>query len=333
MVDRELTPAAGDHALHAFAVRAHDASKRERIDQNANATVQALTEAGVDVLLLKGAALAQTLYRREETRGYGDTDLLVRPSAVKFAGQILTGLGYRSVEEVKGIDDLAGVLHAETWSRVDPREGNLTIDLHHRLVGCEAPEEAAFDVLFGRRATVELGDGTVYAPDRAGLALHLALHLAHHGPGDLKAAADLERGLERWPVETWSEAAAIASELEAVESFAAGLALTDPGDRLLAALGLEAPGARLWAIQNRKLRPRGTFHLEAFREAAGARARLGLIRRSLFPPRAWIRWEYRWAARGRLPLAIGYARHIARAPGWATRAWRYARAARRAGRV
>ena len=330
MVGGDLTPGAGDDALRDFASRARDASRREEIDRDASTAVTALTEAGVDVLLLKGAALARTLYRHGETRTYGDADLLVRPSAIDRARQTLTGLGYRSIEELKGIDDVAGVLHAENWSRLDPSLGNLTIDLHRRLAGCDAPAESAFDLLFARRAPVELGGRAVYTFDEPGLALHVALHVAHHGPADLKATADLERGLERWPVETWREAAGLASELEAVESLATGLALIPSGVWLLAQLGVAPSASRLWGIENRRRRPRGTFHLEAWHEASGASARLSVLRRALFPPPAWIRWEYPWAGKGAVRLGLAYTLHVVRAPRWALRAWRYARRARAA---
>jgi hypothetical protein len=332
LVDRDLRRGRDERALHEFAARARNSSGREQIDRDALTALQALTEAGVDVLLLKGAALAGNLYRHKEARGYADADLLVRPSAVAWAGQILAGLGYRSVDEVRGVEDVAGSIHAETWSRRTPERGLMAIDLHRRLAGCAGPEDSAFDVLFARREPVVLAGRMVHGLDQTAMALHLALHIAQHGPGDVKAAADLERGLERWRVETWREAAALASELDAVESFAAGLALTSSGARMLAQLELEPSGARLWAIQNRASRPRGTFHLQAFTEAAGASVKLSLIRRALLPPAAWIRWEYSWAGRGGLRLAIAYALHIARAPSWALRAWRYARRARMAGR-
>jgi Uncharacterised nucleotidyltransferase len=330
----ELTPGDQDEVLRDFATRARDASRREQIDQDARTVITALTDARIDVLLLKGAALARTLYRREETRTYGDADLLVRPSALHRARETLVGLGYRSVEAVRGIDNLAGVLHAENWSRLrlDSSLGNLTIDLHHRLAGCDAPPEAVFDRLFASRAPIELAGSTVYTLDRAGLTLHLVLHLAHHGPADLKAAGDLERGLERWPVETWREAAALALELDAVDSFAAGLSLIPAGAELLANLGLAASAGRLWTIHNRGLRPRGTFHLQAWKEAPGISARLSLTRRALFPPRAWIRWEYPWSAPGGPRLALAYALHVGRAPTWALRAWWYRRRVRAAAR-
>jgi hypothetical protein len=94
-------------------------------------------------------------------------------------------------------------------------------------------------------------------------------------------------------------------------------------------LALPEADALLWAIANRDARPRGTFHVRALTEARGLRERVGLVRRALFPPRAWILWEHRWAAGGRNRLLAAYAIHILRSPLWAVRAWRFRRRAER----
>jgi hypothetical protein len=88
-----------------------------------------------------------------------------------------------------------------------------------------------------------------------------------------------------------------------------------------------------WAITNRDARPRGTFHLQALAEGRGAAQRLDILRRSLFPRREWITWEYPWARdAGRAALVAAYAIHLLRAPIVAARAWRYRSRERRAGR-
>ena len=71
--------------------------------------------------------------------------------------------------------------------------------------------------------------------------------------------------------------------------------------------------------------------LEALAEAGGLGDRLAILRRALLPSRAWIMHEHAWARTGRLRLIAAYAWHLARAPAWAARAWRFRRRARRAG--
>jgi hypothetical protein len=57
--------------------------------------------------------------------------------------------------------------------------------------------------------------------------------------------------------------------------------------------------------------------------ARGWANKLAVLRRSLKPDRRWIAVEYASAKRGGLWLALGYARHLVRAPLWAVRAWRF----------
>jgi len=283
--------------------------------------------AAVDVepLLLKGAALARTLYRRDESRGYFDVDLLVPSEDLSAVGQVLDDMGYRNVTELQGVDDVAGILHAQMWAQSVPEFGNLSFDLHWLLYGCEAPPQLVWETLSARHMFIDVAGRRVRTLDRPGLALHLALHTAQHGPDDLKAAADLNRGLERWSPEIWCQAADLAAELRAVEAFAAGLRLVPGGDLLARRLELPAADALLWQIAHRGERPRGTLHLQAFTEAQGLTERMKLLRRSLLPRRAWIVWEQPQAARSRGRLFAAYCAHILRAPAWAARAWRFRR--------
>jgi hypothetical protein len=207
---------------------------------------------------------------------------------------------------LRGIDDVGGSLHAEDFSAAVDGLGNVAIDLHWRLHGLEAPPAHAWNVLSAHRTVGEVAGRDVRTLDRAGLALHLALHAAQHGPGDLKAIGDLERGLDRWPHGTWCQAARLAHQLRGTEAFAAGLALVPAGASLGRKLRLPHPDALLREIADRDSRPRGTFHLDAFTRAGSVGERLDVLRRSLLPPRAWIAWEYRWADGRRLRIAAAY---------------------------
>lgn len=312
-------------ALQDFAVRAREAARTARLDAALVEVLDGCAAVGVEPLLLKGAALARTLYRNDESRGYFDIDLLVAPEDLSAVGQVLGGLGYRNVSDLRGVDDVAGILHAQIWARLLPEFGNLTVDLHWQLDGCEAPAHIVWQALSARHRLIEVAGRRVRTLDRPGLALHLALHVAQHGPEDLKAAADLNRGLERWSPEIWSQAAELAAELGAVEAFAAGLRLVPGGGLVARRLELPAADALLWQIEHSGERPRGHFHLQAFTEARGLRERMNLLRRSLLPRRAWIVWEHPEAGRSRLRLFAAYCVHILRAPAWAIRAWRFRR--------
>ena len=218
--------------LEEFAVRASTAARTSRLDAAAAEVVHALAEVGVQPLLLKGAALARTLYRSDETRGYFDIDLLVSPDAVRAAGRVLHGLGYRNVTALQGVEGVAGSVHAEMWSALLPDFGNLTVDLHWRLEGCEVPPETAWSVLEAEHAVIELAGRDVRTLSRPGLASTWPSMRLNTDTSDLKAIADLSRGIERWPPEVWGRATGLARELAATEAFGAGLRLVPEGELL-----------------------------------------------------------------------------------------------------
>ncbi|MBA3747236.1 MAG: hypothetical protein H0W96_07035, partial [Solirubrobacterales bacterium] len=127
----------------------------------------------------------------------------------------------------------------------------------------------------------------------------------------------------------WRGAAQLADELMARDAFAAGLRLSPEGAKLADELGLPQSAELSWAIRNRAIRPRGTFHIQGFIDAGGWRERAHVVRRSLLPKPAWICAQTPWARRGGPALIAAYAMHIARAPLWALRAWHFNRRARR----
>jgi hypothetical protein len=315
--------------LREFAARASNLRPLPVLDRAAGEALTALDHAGVDALLLKGPVLAQRLYREDEHRSYLDIDLLVDPQQLERAHAVLRGLGYDNDKtNYAGVDDFLGVLHAESWVSLT----GCGIDLHWRLAGCDAAPAAAWRLLHDRRQTITVGGHAVSALGDDALALHVATHAAQSGPDDAKAIGDLARALERWPMQRWCAAARLAAELSATEAFAAGLRLLAAGAALAAELGLPEDGELSWVIHHRPSRPRGTFHIRGLRDAPGWAARVAIVRRSLLPTRAWITDQTPWARRGAAWLLAAYALHLARAPSWALRAWRFDRRARRAGR-
>jgi hypothetical protein len=312
-----------------FVRRAALVTRREKLDAATAEAFNAFRASGVDAILLKGAALADALYRPGEPRGYFDIDVLVGPVHRVTAEAVLTELGYRSFSEVRGVDDIGGALHADIWLGAmvgfDRGFAGVMIDLHRRLEGCRAPDAVIWEALSGDRGSVEVAGIAVPTLGLPGMALSVALHVAQHGPRDAKAVGDLSRALERWPRGVWREAAALAQDVGGKESFAAGLRLLPAGTTLADELGLGSAERVLWDLANRQLRPRGTFHLEALIGSGSVRDKLGVVRRALLPTRAWIGWEMRWATRSPAHLALAYVLHIARSPAWAVRAIRYSR--------
>ena len=310
-------------ALIGFAARSRNAGRQGDLDLAAAEAISALEDAGIEVLLLKGAALAQALYAPDRERGYYDIDLLVAPEHRATTGKILALLGYRNItSDHQGIDDVAGVVHAELWTRVIAT-GNISIDLHWKLAGCHAAEQRIWECLRADAQVISLHERPVLTLSDSGLALHAALHVAQHGASDVKAVGDLRLGLRRWPFEVWQAAARLGRQLDGFEAFSAGMRLVPEAEPIAVMLDLESGERVIWDLQHRGSRPRGTLHIAALAEAATGRERLHIVRRALLPSPTWIRWEMSWADRSIAHLGAGYLLHLLRAPSWAVRAATY----------
>src|SRR4051794_5465866 len=180
------------------------------LEQAAGRLFAAFATAGVDVLLLKGAALARSLYGPHERRTYSDIDLLVSPAQRAGAETVLRDLGYRGSSERLGLDEIGQrVAHADTWLSPSGAPHH-ELDVHHRLPGAEAAPDATWDAVWSRRETIDLAGSAVPVPSRGAQALQLATHAAHHGPAYFKGLRELRMALDRWPLEVWQEAATLA---------------------------------------------------------------------------------------------------------------------------
>lgn len=157
---------------------------------------QRFNAAGVDLMVLKGAALLLTTYDQPHRRSSCDLDLLVRPDQIDRAIALLSEHGCgRSQHLVR--DDFFPRFYYEAEfeaGEVFP----LTIDLHIRPFRPLRYTRLVPDDLLWRHARpLRLGGGTVYLPGQEDMLLHLAVHYAIHGGGENKWARDIRLWIRR----------------------------------------------------------------------------------------------------------------------------------------
>jgi Uncharacterised nucleotidyltransferase len=71
-----------------------NAVRNDLLYRELHGALHALQDAGITPIILKGAALAETVYAQRALRPMSDTDILVRPEAIGRAEAILTDFGY-----------------------------------------------------------------------------------------------------------------------------------------------------------------------------------------------------------------------------------------------
>ena len=261
------------------------------------AVLATLAQAGLPVLLLKGAALAHTLYPQPHLRSRSDTDLLLPSHAdAERAGQVFQTLGYRCPATVVG--DWA---NSELGCYKTSRGLTHALDVHWRWSNrtlfstrVAFAELAAVAVPIPALGPEARGLGPVHALLLAGV--HRASHrLTDPHSERLIWLYDIHRLAERLTAAEWQQLTALATTRALCGPCLAGLTTAQGwfGTRLpeesLNRLRAGAAGEAFDPGQ-----PPQPWRLEwlEFRGLPSTATRLRWIGQRLFPDRAYLREQY-----------------------------------------
>jgi hypothetical protein len=300
-------------AAEAGHLRLTDAQTEELLERHRDAMVWSLTierrllglaeafeDAGVGMLVLKGPAVAHTMYPDPSWRAFGDLDLLVPTSAWRRALEVLAGLGFerRLPEPRPGFDERFGKAAVHT------NGDGVDIDLHRTLVLGPFGLWIKPDELARRSIPFPLGGRILRRLDDTSMLLHACMHaslgwrppllwtlrdvaqVAWSGRVDWDELGDLAR--------RWRLRAVLRHALEAAsESLEVSLPV-EAGPLL----SIDPPRRERRVLESyvTERRGRGGTELATLQAIPGLRGKAAYIRALLFPGRAFM------AARGRSPL-------------------------------
>lgn len=333
-----MYPASSRAELHR---RVHAVARTLEVDRLALTVVNALLDAGIVTLVLKGPSHSSWLYPGE-VRTYRDCDIMLGPRDREHAGAVLRSMGFRASRRAR----LAQSLHGNPGGTHFARE-RCVVDLHSTIPGLRDDQEVVWGDLLSRSKPLALAGGHVRAMDRDSALMHISLHAAQHAtelqiraprgqatplgasrrwrpaaPAEIlqcKPFEDLRRALRRATDGQWCGALALARLHDGGEAFAAGLWTTPEGAALAHRLGLDCPPA----LHLKRLHREEALldSLDAWlssRQTPGGRLRSALA--TLFPRPEYMRvWWGPLAQCGSLGLCAAYAFRIrwaiAEAPG------------------
>jgi len=277
--------------------------------------VSGLHAAGVDALLLKGAAFAHTLYPAPYLRPCVDTDLLVRREDRSAAAATLEALGY-----VRRNAIARDAVHAQaTYDRPTGSIG--AIDLHWSISNRPLfAETLTFDELANEAVPVPGLGGAVRTPGPVHALLLACVHrVAHHGdPDRLIWLYDIKLLAVALSPQDWRRFASLAARKRIAAVCRHGLAMTAAllGSNEGAAAAIEAldqlaraqrePSAAYIGGVGGDLR---LFALDLY-AARGPRAKAHLVASHLFPDVHYMRRAF--GATTSAALAAAYIRRAAR---------------------
>lgn len=164
-----------------------EASYRDHVVRNLciygelHRTLEIFRHRDIDVLALKGAALAEPLYGDIASRPMGDIDILVRPPDLGHAEEALRALGYTA----RGRDTRDFYLSNHYHLTYAHEERGVHIELHwnigqkdkSRISVCDA---ALIERWFDRAQSVTLADSPARIQAPHDLLFHLCVHFLKH---------------------------------------------------------------------------------------------------------------------------------------------------------
>jgi hypothetical protein len=291
---------------------------------------QALDDARIRAVVLKGFAISETVYPDAAARPMVDLDLLVRGADAAGAAACLERLGYREEPDHNPVFDrrFGGEIR---FRRAD--ESRLAVELHWDLLNSEWPRRAMripAEAWWQRAVPLAIGPVRTWAlaPDDTliYLAIHLAIHHTYDGP---LMFLDLDRLIRNGPALNWDAIVRDATACRVRHCLYFALEFTQ---RLY---GTPIPAPTLSALRpSAAIRGAVEGLADPLRASYGRprpgpearrvllfllvdrpQDRLREIVRVFFPGRDWIAAQYE--ARGGARLALCSAWHALRVAGWA----------------
>jgi Uncharacterised nucleotidyltransferase len=144
---------------------------------------------GIPVVVLKGAALVETVYGNLAVRPMHDLDLLVRETDTAPAAGVLEGLGFEPDDWYRPREWYVAHMH----HLVPYRRGKVKVEVHHRLLPPECPMTVPLETLWERARAAKVAGVSAAVLGPADLVVHLTLHLvlAHHFAAGLFRLRDI----------------------------------------------------------------------------------------------------------------------------------------------
>ena len=265
--------------------------------------VEALDAAGVETVLMKGTALAYSIYAEPSLRRRGDSDLLIRPHDLDRAREVLKACGWR-----RNVDP-HGLVFQEGWVR-DTGHFLHEVDLHWEasdrpVLQRVLPSE---DMFVMKRSLPRLCS-SAHRADHALTIIHETINQKWHVTHGYWAEEGRVRGSRRliWSVDFALLAQALDEEgwnrlVELCRQRGVGPLIAEALDGAAADLEVSLPERHLSALHSEALAPEIGSYFEAkdslsefwfdLRTAGSWRKRLAMINNRGLPPRSHLVEKY-----------------------------------------
>jgi len=275
-----------------------NALRHLRFSQALEEVLAAFKEVGIEVIVLKGMALATQVYPVAALRQCGDIDVLVREESLLRAEEVLLSLGYTAAANDLP-DQWFGQHHYHVSYLKD--EGRIGLEVHWDLAPQPNPFCLPLPELWARAQPFRIGNSEAWALNPADLLLHLSFH-ATFSPHplwepdiDLRHLCDIAETIRVCPTD-WDQLIVQARHYRVTRCLYATLHLAQrmlqarvPHDVLEALQPVACDPKWLADLEDRFLKRRHgctevTYRLARLLAARGIFDKLRVLRDIFFPP-------------------------------------------------
>jgi len=160
--------------------------------------IQTINATGAQVIILKGAALAQTVYSDITLRAFGDIDLLAQPNDWPKLRNTLRELGFtpdRNFDELTEQDiwDYTCSFRTINFRKTNPLPVHL--DIHFNSVHIGWPKSESHK-LWARAIEIKMPNATALGLCPEDLLVHLCIHLTFHNFSKLQWFVDIYKTIQ-----------------------------------------------------------------------------------------------------------------------------------------
>ena len=280
--------------------------------------VKAAHDAGVPMMLLKGAQLLKLVYNDASLRQMYDIDLLVREESLTGLKEVLFQLGYSEI-----FVDRYNPKRAYQFP-FQPSKNGLRLEVHTSLKSTLLPGELALKEIWERAVTVRFGDAEALAMSPEDLILYICYHSSYHFylHFGLRSLCDIASVIKRFGVDLdWKRLVYCACKWNITRSSYIGLVLVgqwlkaDVPNEVIIGLEPNDANPQLLQMVNSQIFARtGRDSLRSEKipqlvNAKGVWEKSSVILKGLFPSRVRIVRQYGLKAESGL-LYIYYIKHI-----------------------
>jgi Uncharacterised nucleotidyltransferase len=139
-------------------------------------SLEALSRAGIDALLLKGGALAYTVYGGFASRPMRDIDILVRQEQAEAARDVMLDLGWMTDPEVP--EDRSYDSHHHLPPLCDRTASGLRLEIHRALLPAGHPFRFTDDEIWREARVASIAGSKAFVMHPVHHAVHVAIHFA-----------------------------------------------------------------------------------------------------------------------------------------------------------